>query len=972
MPTTKRSLFVGSLALLLGALPAAAQISQGRLTGIVRDESGARVLGASVTIVDQETGVSRALTTSAAGVYNAPDLRPSRYRVQVELAGFVLVVEKGIRLNAGTTLDLDVTLKLAPVAENLVLPQETVTVFGEGQLVNTAQSQVSQVVQRETVQSLPLNGRNFLELAFLAPGNAPTANYDPTKARVVEVSSAGQLGRGGNVSVDGVDNNDDVVGGVLQNFSVDAVQEFQVVTSRYSAEAGRSATSIVNVVTRSGGNDVHGSAAVFYRSDRLSARNPLIEKTGSFDREQYAATLGGPLRKDRAFWFLSYEHTHEDGAEIAGRRDPAAQTIDSYFTPAPFRDNMALARFDWQATPRDKLFLRFSHQNNRQTNQGSLLAPLGDATNLQIATNRIDAGVLGWTRVLGPSLVNSLRAHYADFKNEIVPTPGAPLPEIAYPTILVGRTFRAPQQTVLKRLQLKDDLNWATGAHAVKLGFDLHPKIEWSALFDLFGSGTVFLTQDFPTEDRNGDGVLDDADIPVALVIKSLAQHPPFVKPPDNRYLGLYVQDDWRLRDNLTLDYGLRWELDTNVNGPDAVNQFRPGERHLDGNNFGPRIGFAWDPFRNGRQVIRGGYGLYYDRIVLEVSLLELLLDGKTLPIATFRPDSLRDPFSGPRASYPLGINVVDNDLTTPYNHQITLGFQRQLARDWALSADGVLDRGKRYIMGVEVNHPRAGVTVNPKIEDSVVELTNAGKTSYDALLVTLQKRMSHGCSFVASYSLSRAKSSWNDDQIPFAAPPIDDPLDVGREFSWAVNDERHRFVLSGMIHAPWGIHVSPIVTLSSGLPFDVRQSTDFEGDGAPDRFPLLPRNAGGRVVRTGADLNALIDRFNTDPAYAELRAVRGRGYDHVDPRLDFVHPFRTVDVRVSKVAKAGRAEVEVLAEIFNLFNSLNVRGFFLSSYAGIGTNMESATFGKPLSTAGGVFGSGGPRALQLGARVTF
>lgn len=965
---------LAALFVLLGVASAHAQFSQARLTGIVRDESGAPIQGASVLILDQETGLARSLTTSSTGFYTAPDLRPSRYRLQVELAGFTPVIRKGIRLNAGTTLSLDVALEVSPVAENLAHPAETITVLGETPLVNTAQSQVSQVVQQEAIQNLPLNGRNFLELAFLVPGNSPTANYDPTKARVVEVSSAGQLGRGGNVTVDGVDNNDDVVGGLLQNFSVDAVQEFQVVTNRYSAEIGRSASSAVNIVTRSGVNDMHGSGSFFFRNDALQSRNPLVAETGGFERKQLSFTLGGPIRKDRAHWFASYERTREDGAEIAGRRNLSTRTVETFFTPVPYHDNLLLGRLDCQATRNDKLFLRYARQTNDQTNQGTLRAPVGAESNLQVAHNRIDSIVVGWTRIVRSSLVNSFRAHYNDFKNAIDPIAGAPVPELQFPSILEGRTFRAPQATVQKRLQLKDDLNWSRGNHAFKLGFDFHPKIEWSALFDLFGSGTVILTQDFATEDRDGDGRIDDNDIPISAAIKSLAPRPPFVKPPDNRHIAVYAQDDWRVRRNLTLNYGLRWELDTDVNGVHAANQFRPGERHLDKNNLGPRVGFSWDPLGTGAQTIRGGYGLYYDRIVLEVSLLERLLDGRTLPIALFRPESLREPFSGPRANVPIGINVLDNDLTTPYAHQATLGFQRQFARDYAVSVDAVYDRGEDFILGVEVNHPRADVTVNPLVGDSVVELANRARTSYKGILVTLQKRMGHGFSFLASYTLSKAKNYSNDDQIPFAAVPLDDPLDVDREFSTAATDERHRFVLSGTLELPWGIKVSPLVTLSSGLPFDIRQSTDFDGDGVADRFPLLPRNAGARDVVTGAELNALIDQFNTDPRHSRLRDRRGRGYEHVDPSLDFTHPFKSVDFRVSKTFKLGlkQARLELLAEVFNAFNSLNIRGFFLASYSGVGTDMESATFGRPLSTAGGVFGSGGPRAAQLGVKLTF
>ncbi len=965
-------LAIATFWLALGASGLAAQFSQGRLTGVVRDETGATLSEATVLVTDQQTGVSRVLKTDEAGLYTVPDLRPSTYQIQVDHAGFRSVVRRDVVLNAGTTLTVDFSLGVASVAEAL-------TVSGLPSLVNTAQSQVAEVIRQDTIQALPLNGRNFLELAFLVPGNAPTANYDPTKARVVEVSSAGQLGRGGNVSVDGVDNNDDVVGGVLQNFSVDAVQEFQVVTNRYSAEVGRSATSVVNVVTRSGTNELHGSGSLFHRSADLTAANPLVERTGDFDRQQYSGTLGGPIQRDRAHWFFSYERTQEDGAEIAGRRNTATRTVETFFTPAPFRDNLLLGRADWTLGDYDRVFVRYGRQWNEQTNQGTLRAPLGDVTNLQIADNRIDAIVGGWTRILSPTLVNSFRMQYSDFKNEIVPAieyDRSQATELQFPSILVGPTFRAPQATVQQRLQIKNDLNWTRGTHAVKFGLDFQPRIHWSAIFDLFGSGTIILLEDFATQDRDGNGTIDDFDIPVDGLIKNRAPSPPLVEPPDNRHLALYVQDDWRAGDNLTVNAGLRWEADFNVNGRDIVNQFNPGERNVELDNFSPRIGVNWDPFGNGRQTIRGGYGLYYDRIILEVSLLEQLLDGRTLPVSALAPANLRDAMAvmGPGGSLPIGINVLDNDLNTPYNHQLTAGFQQQFGRDYALSVDGVFNWGRDSILGIEVNRPRANEPfVNPAIQDSVVQLMNRGRTEYRGLLVSLQKRLSRGVSFLASYTLSQSKNHSNDDQIPFAAVPFDDPLNIDRDFSWAATDERHRFVFSGTAELPWGVLLASTITFSSGLPFDIRQNTDFAGDGPADRFPLLPRNAGGRSVKTGAELNALIDQFNTDAQYADLRAIRGGGYNRVDPDLDFVNPFKSVDLRVSKVFTLGRVRAEVLAEIFNLFDSLNVRGFFLGSYAGVGNNMEAAgTFGEPLSTAGGAFGSGGPRALQIGAKIRF
>ncbi len=990
------SLLLG-LALGFWIAPATAQVSQGTIRGLALDAQEGRVADVTITATEQDTGLGRTATSASDGSYVIPDLRPGVYTIRAERRGFAVLLLPDVVVNVGSTAEVVLPLRVAAVTE-------TVTVSAAAPPVSTVESKIAGIVEEPTIQSLPLNGRNYLELSFLIPGNAPTANFDPTKARVVEVSSAGQLGRGGNVSVDGVDNTDEVVGGVLQNLSVDAVQEFQIVTNRFSAEFGRSGSSAINVITRSGTNTRHGSLSLFHRSDALQAANPIVAESGGFDRQQIAGTFGGPLRHDRAFVFGSIEYTNEDGAAVAARRNTATRTIDSIFGPAPLNDTMLTIRTDLQASPHNYLFGRYNLQDNDQTAQALLARPTADVSNLQVGRNRIHEGLFGWSRVISPTMVNALRVQASHFRNTVDPiggpenrgcTPVSPCPSIWFPTIMVGRTYLAPQATTLTRWQIKDDVNWSRGNHALKFGLDLQPRIAADTQIDFYGGqGTIVAAEDFASTDLDGNGVIDDFDIPVEFVVRNTAPAIPTIHLPPNRYVAVYAQDDWAWRPNVTLNAGLRWEVDTNVNGRDffssssalPANIFQPGERHVDANNVSPRLGAAWDLSHRGRTVVRGGYGLYYDRIVLNVSLLERLLNGPggNLPIELILGNaadpagaSMRNPFSGPAAALPIGINVLSNDLVTPYVHQTSGGIQQAFGDRLVVSADYIRDLGRKFIMGKEVNLPRiAEPPVNPGISENVTMLGNFGRTQYDALLVSADWRSSGRFRWSAAYTLARAKNSASDDQLPTILP--DDPLNLDREFSWAATDERHRLVVYGSWEAPFGLRVAPIVTVSSGVPFDIRTNTDFYGDGAPDRFPLLPRNAGGRSVTSGRELNEWIQRFNTDPQYEALRAARALqnggngGFDEVDPALDFTHPFRSVDVRVSRLFHLPGSQIELMLEAFNLFNTTNIRGFAVASYAGVADNMESSEFGKPLSTAGGIFGSGGPRAVQIGARWTF
>ncbi len=1000
--------------LFLCLLPAMleAQLPTASLGGIVSDAQGARLPGVTVTATNNATGAPRVTITNDFGNYDIAGLQPGTYSVRFQLAGFASTEYPDIRLEVGRERVLDVTLQLATV-------EDTVTVTGSGVGVQLTESKVQGTVTAETVENIPLNGRNFLELAFLLPGNRPATNFDPTKTNTLEVSSAGSFGRGGNITIDGGDNNDEVVGGTLMNLPQDAVQEFQIATNRFTAEVGRSGSSIINIVTKSGGNEVHGSAFAFFRSDDLQGLPATFDRSQEappFDRQQLGVSIGGPIRRDKAWWFVALENRNQDGEVETGLRDFAAQRVVTSSADAPLDDFLLSGRVDFNPTDTDSIGFRYSFNRSEEVANGSLAGPLGSAANRQSSFNRFNSILGNWNRQVSNNLLNTFTLHVNTFLNQIptftdnraATTPDLGITnEIRFPNLQDGANFRIPQRTRFDRVQVRDNVTWTTGNHTLAFGLEFQRQLS-DALFDLFGSGTIIVTEDFATQDRNGDGQINDLDIPIAASIISAAPvRPPFVPDIDNSYFGFYVQDDWRVRPNLTLNLGLRYEFDTNIFGtssahapcpdlaspPPAPCVWLAGVLGLDRsqglNNWGPRIGFAWDPFKSRSTVFRGGYGIYYDRVVLEVRLLELLLDGRALaldvlggstfnPDGTFRPDfttgqivNLANPFAGAASAIPLGINVIDNDTAHPYTQQFSLGIQHQFNPDWVVSVDGIHNFAQGQIIGrllrddnlnlVTVTDPLTGRT------DNIVNIEPSAKSWYSGLLFNLRKRPSQwksiGYGFDVNYTLSKTLTYFDDDQIPFnVGGQIDLLLGINNlalEKGYGLTDERHRVSFYGQFDFPWRIRVSPIWTVASSVPGNLLVPQ------LNTRLPLLARNALARSVRTGVELNQVIQTWNSSPDRI------GPELGLVDPNLEFGDTFNAFDLRLSKTVGGDRHRVELIGEVFNLFNITNIRGFNNNNYFGFSTAL-GPSLGAPLRTAGGFFGAGGPRAFQLAVRYQF
>jgi hypothetical protein len=461
----------------------------------------------------------------------------------------------------------------------------------------------------------------------------------------------------------------------------------------------------------------------------------------------------------------------------------------------------------------------------------------------------------------------------------------------------------------------------------------------------------------------------------------------------NNVHLAGYVQDDWRVHPQLSLNLGVRYEVDTDVNNISRVGDLNPiiapfvsGPRRRDLDNVAPRLGFNWST-ADTRTSIRGGFGLYYDRITLEIESLERGLDGRALPIAvragnvffTDQNDGTFPPFA-PTTSNPFtgfilpgagasGINIIDPHLQNPMVQQASIGLERQIGARQLIRVDVVHNRGSHFLIGRTV-----GEVFNPVIggPDRVVNLESSAKTSYDALLIEAERRLSGRLGMRLAYTLSKATNYANDDQIPFGNGPLD-PNDLGRERGPAANDQRHRLVLSASADLGARFQLSGLWKMASGVPMDILMP-----DGQ-SRIPLLDRNAGGRRFTSAGALNDFISSVNA------AGGVNGQLLPTVPDSARFNDTFNALDLRLSRSFKARRMNIDALAEVFNLLNTTNILGTSTANYSGFvnvlarDSNdaaspgyLKSSSFGSPVTTAGGVFGSGGPRALQLGVRVSF
>jgi len=988
-----------------------AQTLGGSLRGAVEDGQGARVASAAIAARLNSSSLARVVSCDDHGNFRMDDLRPGTYRVTVSAHGFANALADVI-VAVGAVRDITVTLKPPPISQ-------TVDVHAQSSSITTQTmdiaSQVHQsIVSGHDLEALPLPARSFANIAYLAPGTEPVEPSDPTKARITAVSTGGSSGLNNELSVDGGDNSDDYIGGFLQNFSPDSIQEFAVRTSQEDADTGGTTAGSVMLTTKSGTNEWHGDAAFYERAADLNARfpieNPAPNPKQPFSRQNYVGTLGGAIVGDKFWFFTAFDGVHED-ASIA--YSPASITqFDALATlasdglipgvssitvpenvPIPFRDYFGSERLDWAQSTKSQWYLRGSSDSytthNNLVQQGTL-----PSTGLLTHNNYfslVAANQYSFTpRLLGRVLFNASGLHLTQTRNSNLgfalafPFSSTSLTVSGFETFGDNQfatpiTF-FPSQRNQEKYQLRYDLTQEYASHAISVGVNfIHEPVLGGAFPG--NTETLYQLPQNPAFYLNNTAQFI-SDMSAGATSSSLGGG----FSQDIQRMAFYGQDSWRVTHGLTLNYGVRYSTTNGLFiGSGRSQTENPGYITLaalgiplvtgspqdDRKQIAPRIGFALSPGRHGTTVLRGGFGLYYN---------DLAQNGWATAFQAVNalPGTCVDPVANPSGAENAGCipgnsaggtaNLIDPGYRTPYAIHISGGAQHSFNGNWSLSADYVHEEGNHayraysYIGGTNLFTPL--LAQNDPTQAEVVPNVNVfhsdNRSSYNGLLVHLQGNVRRRLNLIANYTLSKAQT-WGCvlgelfDYVNGVCNPLNafGPGDYGP----SGEDVRQREVVAGTWHAPGGIEVSGLSQAETARPFTITTADNRE-----------------RIEING--IPTVLDQF------------RGT-------------PYIQTDLRVSRPLKFGeRWTATPFIEFFNLFNRNNSGANYVTNIAtlpvpaaeGAAGNVTEICASADCSTtvpitspnqlrlAGGALGDffgpgttvGIPFAAQVGVRINF
>ena len=995
-PRHASALAVAVLVLGLPALGTAqARVAGADLAGVVADEAGGVLAGCVVTVVNTDTDVARSIETDGEGRFRALALPSGTYSIRIDRPGFGPLRRDGIVLLLGQSAWLAFTMQVATVDEGI-------TIVAETPVIDAGHTAVSTVIGQEHVQNMPINGRTFLSFTVMTPG--VTTDRTPQQGALATsgLSFTGQRGRSNNVMVDGFDNNDPSVGAVRATFSQEAVREFQVLTNSYSAEFGKAAGGVVNIVTRSGTNDVRGTAFGYFRDEALNAKdhferfdrfgNRLDREKAPFGQVQWGGVLGGPIRKAKTFFFGSFERLAVEANNFVNI-DPHAATVlgangfpvELGHVPYEVRTTDVLGKIDHQFSPTSALVVRA----NVGTALNENIEPFGGlvAKSRGAVLLRDDVSIaVSHTHVFG-RVVNEARIQFArqDFTvQSLDPACGGPCetddsggPTLELPGVAsVGRQRFTPQLRKNDRYQLTETVSFAAGRHSFKAGVDGNYLDNRVAALPLhFGGRFIFaalpanpslgLTQPLSAVQALERG------LPAAYVQGYGDPHYPFAQGD----VSVFLQDDWRIGKKLVIKPGVRYQKQV---WPDASydvstvggNRLRYAIRQ--GGSFASRVAVAYDPKGDGRTSIHAAHGRYDDYQILASAITGQIIDGSSgvrtlalrLPasIAAWRAPGHRLP--EPLTPFPSVEISVTPDLRVPYAMHTALGVDHEIATDVSVAANYIRVRGRHQLGSIDYNPivPSLGPGGRPNDIDhragtsaSVLQYTSFGESWYHGLTISLNKRFTGSHQLLASYTLSTAEDTSTDFQTAFLPenhgagrdPSNPTGLPVGfdpdRERGPATHDQRHRLVVSGLYRFPFGFQVAAIVTVASGRPFSPLAGADLNGDGDGGAFP-----------------SDRARRVTPDPASSV-----GRNSETMPGQA-------TVDARVSKrFTVRGRTQLELLVEAFNLFNRSNFSE--VNAIFGRGAYPNEPQRDEQGRVTYGLFEQAlPPRQLQLAVRFTF
>ncbi len=970
------------------------QATTGVIEGVITDASGAALPGVTVTLRNIETNYTQTLVTDSGGRYRGVLLPLGRYEVSAALSGFGTKTQRGYQLAVGQTLTADITLTAAAVEESIV-------VTAEAPLIETARTEGAVRIDQQAVEGLPNNGRNFLDYTKLTPGVTIVQGPDGD-----ELSINGQKGISNNVSVDGADFNNPFFGEQRGGqrpaftFNLDAVKEMVVIADGANAEFGRSQSGFVNVITKSGTNEMKGTAHLVFKNDALSANPKRADGTEapSFDSNQLQAgfTLGGPLRRDSLFYFVAFDF---QDAETTKQTDPTRieqRVVDAMASLGSPNENAPIARtndarvflgkIDWSASARHLATLRYNYTYSEQVNGTFDVDSWGVSAN---AIEKDDSNAVTGS-LISTLTMNTLNEFRFQTAKENRPRPyngpniagqNRPLPDTAFDfgrSYRFGMPFFIPVEYYDTRLQFNDNLTFIRGAHSFKLGAEYN-KVDSVQTFIGFANGRyIFSSTDgflgylrnpnylecaqgtmFTTSETGAcpDGFnivgpvllyLQQAGVGGLSVEEAGTQSIPQTEP------AVFFQDSWQATPNLNLQYGLRWEAQLQPDPITPASQvfYAPfigqtrngqefpsnGEIPSDTAMWQPRLGLSWNPNGDGRSVLRANAGIFYGRVpglTLASSRSTNGSRGQTI----FR-NSAASPFLGPVPAYPNlipaseiadpfrpDVFVFDKDFKNPRTTSASLSWEQEVIPNYAVLVKYNYAKGDHITRFINRNDPLLGSPWSTGLgadgQNGIGVLTtveSSAKSLYHGLTLGLTKRPSQNVQFQAYYTYSRDKSDDDNERDPFSFRYARvDNLDA--EYSWSDRDQRHRFNGWLLWNAPQAIDVNVRYSYRSAQPKSITAS--------------------------GADAGTPADRINPDGS------VTRRNLGRKD------NEFSSLDLRLARAFSFGGVTVEPAIDVFNLFNSKNLRR----------PEVTNLIFNFDGTVQSGV---GDPRQIQLAVRLLY
>jgi hypothetical protein len=1000
----------GSLLSLLwpGYASAQARVAGADLQGTVRDGTGAVLVACTITVANTETNVSRAVVSDERGRYVVAALPPGTYSVTAARSGF-RSDRRDVLLTLGQTVDIDFALALTS--------SESVVVEASAPIVSASHIEIGSVITQQQIQSLPTNGRNFIGFAALVPGVAPDRTPLQGAAATSGLSFTGQRARSNNITVDGLDNNDPVLGAVRATFSQEAVREFQVLANSYSAEFGKASGGLVNIVTKSGTNVLHGSGFVFFRDKALNATNyfdrfdtfgnPVSLEKPPFRQGQWGGTLGGPLRKDRTFFFVSYEGTNITDSRLVTIGSATAALLESLGFPielgnVPFAVSNSewLGKLDHQWTPSRALSVRGSYADiDREAldDYGGIVAK--SRSTVQLRTDW--SASASETDVLSSRWIHELRVQFAHQNQKINPLDpvcggdcvsvdqGGPTVEVTG-IASVGRHRIAPFLRLNSRVQAVDTWSFFKGSHRAKAGVDysyLFFPSDGNILASHFGGRFIFSPIPALGVTSSLDGL--QKGIPAAYIQAFGDPH-----YPDERYgdLSLFAQDEWQ-HGRFTIRSGVRYQAqfwqDETFTVSDVGGTSFTYPMPQDRNNLAPRLGLSYDLTGAGRTFVHGAYGMFFDNMIMIVENVgRLTTNGAArgyvvnAPLAAAAWAAPGHRLTEAQVTALVGgtppsvLTVPSPSMKASYAHQASAGIDKALTRDLVLSVNGLYVRGYNLpgtldynpilpaTLGAARRPNDAPCATNPSAacvnggipgsSTSLIQFTSFGESWYKGMTIELGKRLSHGYQFAASYTLSKAEDTSTDFQTAFL------PQNNGYG--------RNPADRGGL---PLGFD-----SLSERGPatHDQRHRFVLSGVYAMPRgfqFSGIVTLGSGRPFTplAGADVNGDGNGGQFPPDRA--RGVPSDESSSVGRDSGTTAGYASVDIRFSRRFALGRGVAfDAMLEVFNLFNRVNfVEDTNQSSFVVFGTGAFPS---NPLPAYGHYTQTAPPRQAQLAARVTF